>query len=159
MIVLLLLLLIFSSCSFPSDIVLSCHIPADHPYEELSGKDMWHKLVYFDGEKVCYETLESGVRYFSIKVKSGGLRPIIVIPLNKLSPLGGVYEDGGERDIELFSEYGSFSSMLINASEYRPEAVSSLSIKNLMASGKDIGTIEQTSFLEYLFDGSLDSSK
>lgn len=147
--------LFLSSCSFDSDITISCTIPADHPYEEISGKALWHTLVYFDGNSVKTRMLDAGIRTFRIKVKSGGLRAIAVIPLGKLSPLGGFFEDGDDGNIRLYSEYGSFARMVINAAKERPKAVSQLSIRTLKKAGKDIGTIDQASFLEMLFDGTL----
>ena len=155
----IIVLLFLSSCSFfPSDVTISCTIPADHPYEQISGRAMWHKLIYFDGKEVHTTTLSSNVRKFKLRVKSGGLRVVVVIPLGKLSPLGGFYEDGDDRNIRLYSEYGSFANMLISASEQRPEVVSRLSIRALKNIGKELGTIEQTSFLENLFDGKLSES-
>ncbi len=155
MVILILIALLFSSCSFSSNCTLSCTIPADHPYELTSGKAMWHKIIFFDGKEVKSRTLDANVRTFKINVKSGGLRFVVAIPLGKLSPLGAFYEEGDEKDIRLYSEYGNFAKMLIEAAKERPMAVSNLSIRALKSSGKDIGTIDQSSFLEDLFDGVL----
>lgn len=117
---------------------------------------MWYRAIYFDGDKVCSKFLDRGERTFKIKVKSGGLRPIVVIPLDTLSPLGGFYSDGYDHDIELLSENGSFAYLLIEAANERKACVSNLSLEWLLSSGYELGTIDQSSFLESLFDGTLE---
>lgn len=132
-------------------------IPELHPFERASGNSLWYVLKYFNGEKVIEETLESGTREFNIRVLSGGLRPVAIIPLNKLSPIGGFYEPG-DRKISLYSDRGNLASILVDAAEYRPDAVSRFSFKWLASDGKDSSTLDQSAFLESLLAGTLSHS-
>ena len=159
MIVLFILLILLSSCSFSGYTTLTCHIADEHPYEQASGTSMWHRVVYFDGKDVKSFKLDAGVRTFKIHVRTGGLRPVVVIPLNKLSPIGGYYEDGCNTYVNLYSENGSFLNTLLDGAKVRADAVSSLSLEWLKSTGYDFGTIDQASFLESLFDGNLTQEK
>lgn len=153
--IILFVVLFLSSCSFSLPMTLTCTIPDNHPYEQASGKLMWYKIVYFDGKDVKSFIANEGKRKFQIKVYPGGLRPVIAIPLDKLTPLGGYYEEGGESDVYFYSENGSFLQTLLEAASDRPEVISNLSLDWLKSLGYDFGTIDQNLFIQQLYDGTL----
>lgn len=134
---------------------ITCTLPDNHPYEQASGKLMWYRIVYFDGKAVKSFIAYEGKREISIDVFPGGLRPVIAIPLDKLTPLGGYYEDGSPIVIQLNSENGSFLQTLLEAAEDRPEVISNLSLDWLKSLGYDFGTIDQNLFIEHMYDGTL----
>ena len=128
----------------------------EHPFEDMARRDMWYTLVYFDGEAVRSEHVESGRRKVSVRVDSGGLRPFAMIPLGTLGPIGGFYE--GDGHVMLRAEDGSFAEMLIRAAGYRPDAVSRLSVEALREVQPHLADIDEPAFLEDLYDGTLSPS-
>lgn len=156
-ILLLLIILLFPSCSVELWQDVTVTVPEIHPFESVSGNSLWYELRYFNGESIIEETLEPGTREFSIRVKSGGLRPIVLVPLGKLSPIGGFYEPG-DRKVSLYSDRGNLASILVDASGYRPDVVSRFSYRWLCLDGKDSSTLDQRLFLEHLFAGTLSYS-
>ena len=153
----IIMIMIITSCSFSFWKEVTVTIEP-HPFEEASGHGMWYIVRYFNGKEVISETLSPWTRNFRIRILAGGLRPIAVYPLGSLSPLGGFYEPGSG-SVVLKSADGPFASLLINASEYRPEAVSSLSISWLRRRYWDLSIIDQESFLQSLFDGTVSYEK
>lgn len=119
---------------------------------------MYYTLRYFDGDHVVTLNLDEGIRKVRIKVKDGGLRPIIAIPIGKLTPLGGYYYPGKKPEINLYREYGTFANLLINATEHMPEAVGSLNYSTIEKDGVDLEVIKQEKFLEDLFAGNVKDS-
>lgn len=153
--IIFLLVFLISSCSFSLPTTLTCTLMDNHPYEQASGKLMWYRIVYFDGKEVKSFISPEGRRKIKITVYPGGLRPVIAIPLDRLSPIGGYYEEGGDKNILLFSENGSFLQMLLEVASERPGVVSNLSLNWLDDLGYDFGTIDQNLFVKNLYDGTL----
>ena len=150
------IVLIVLSCSVEVPYTVTLRIADDHPFEILASEDMWYILRYFDGKGVVERYIPASTRTIKdISVYTGGLRPFVVIPLGTLGPIGGFYEPGKGNYIELKSEYGSFAEMLIGASEYRPEAVSRLSVSAILKDYPDLALIDELEFLDDLFSGTL----
>lgn len=156
LLILFLITLVLSSCSMHIEPYKSVEVRIDdmHPYEEHGGDSIWYTLRYYDGEKIVEERLKEGTLFFDIKIKSGGLRPISVTPLGTLYPLGGFYEDGDDV-VYLDYDYGPLAEVMLSAVDYAPRAVDEFSFKWLRDTGLDIRIIDQSSFLEMLYDGSL----
>ena len=142
-------------CSVDTPRAVTLRIAEDHPFEILASKDMWYTLRYFDGKGIVERYIPASVRTIEVVVYTGGLRPFVLIPLGTLGPIGGFYEPGGVSYIELRSEYGSFAEMLVGAAEYRPAAVSRLSIEAIMEDYPDLALIDELAFLADLFEGTL----
>ncbi len=153
----LILLFSFSSCTPYAEPYKMVEVRLDelHPFEEHGGGSIWYKLRYFDGERVVEKRLDKGSLFFEIRVKGGGLRPISVIPLGVLSPMGGFYEEGMGDTIYLDYETGPFADVMVNAASYRPKVVSEFSFHSLKECGIDANIIDQSDFLEKLYDGEL----
>ena len=144
------------SCSIDIPYTVTLRIADEHPFEILASEDMWYILKYFDGKGIVERYIPASERTIeNVPVYTGGLRPFILIPLGTLGPIGGFYEPGGGEYIELKSEYGSFAEMLIGASEYRPEAVSRLSVNAILRDYPDLALIDELEFLDDLFSGTL----
>lgn len=152
----LIAILILASCRIPLPVTVELEIAEEHPFEDMARRDMWYTLVYFDGEAVRSEHVESGRRKVSVRVDSGGLRPFAMIPLGTLGPIGGFYE--GDGHVMLRAEDGSFAEMLIRAAGYRPDAVSRLSVEALREVQPHLADIDEPAFLEDLYDGTLSPS-
>ena len=129
------IVLIVLSCSVEVPYTVTLRIADDHPFEILASEDMWYILRYFDGKGVVERYIPASTRTIKdISVYTGGLRPFVVIPLGTLGPIGG---------------------MLIGASEYRPEAVSRLSVSAILKDYPDLALIDELEFLDDLFSGTL----
>ena len=156
LILFLLLISLVFSCSIETPHYVTLRIADDHPFETVSSEDMWYTLRYFDGKRIVEEHIPASVRTIErVPVYTGGMRPFILIPLGQLGPVGGFYEPGGSDLIMMKSEYGSFAEMLIGAAEYRPAAVSRVSVSSIMEDYEDLALIDELDFLDKLFDGTL----
>ena len=163
MMVFLILILLLSSCSFSLPTAVTVNLSDQHPWEGIQGYDMYYTLKYFDGDRIVSVNLEPGVRKVRIRIKDGGLRPIVAVPIGRLSPIGGYYYPGRGDEVNLYRENGVFADLLLNASEYMPEAVNRLSYSMVMQN-EDLEVINQEKFLNDLFadslsDGSFSNTK
>lgn len=154
-ILLVLFVIALSSCTFESTIPVTLSIAEEHPFEELYGKDMWYELSYADGRETKTVHIAPGIRDVTVQVYSGGLRMFVMKPLGELGAIGGFFEPGDDSHVALISEEGEFADILLSAFEYRPDAVSRLSMKKVKAANRDLSEIDQTAFLTALFDGKL----
>lgn len=154
--VIFLILLFFSvtSCSFEFWREIDVQIAESHPYIEASGKWLWYKLRYFNGQEIIEKSLLPGTKSFTIKVLSGGLRPVEIIPLGRLSSLGGFYEPGDERVVLTFQD-GEVAGLLIDASDVEPDAISRFSISWLKKIAGDITIVNQSALLRELYSGTI----
>lgn len=157
LIAVLLLSMIMVSCRIETPAYVTVRIAEEHPFEDMMRNDMWHTLIYFDGRDIIREHVPWGVREVSIRVYSGGLRPVVMVPIDVLGPIGGFFEGNGDTVI-LRAEDGSFAEMLIRAAEYRPDAVSMLSMENVRKAQPYLADIDESAFLEGLYNGTLSSS-
>lgn len=155
--ILLLILILLSSCSYEPYALITVDFPSPNPFEEETGMMMWYELRYFDGSSVRSMHIPEGKRSVSIYVREGGLRVFLLNALGEYPAYGGFYEPGLPRKAAMESSSASFASMLISASSYRPEAVSRLSIAYLTHTEQVLSAIDETSFLSSLFEGSLGS--
>lgn len=156
---LLFLLLALCSCTFSPRVTLKVSPYFDTPWEENSGKEMWYKVRYFDGEKVRTDYLDRGTWRYEVKVPSSSLLVFAFYPLGDMEPMGGFWEPGDGKEVWLSPEDGYFASMLIDASSQYPDIVSTLSIKALKKVAPDFGAIDRTSFLTLLIEGKLDEKE
>lgn len=158
MMVLFILTILLSSCTVSLPKTVTVNLKDSHMWEEIQGHEMYYTLKYFDGDGIVSVNLDPGIRKVQIRVRDGGLRPIIAVPIGKLSPLGGFYYPGYDGDVCLYRENGTFANLLINASEYMPDAVSNLNYERVKMDGIDLEVIEQERFLNDLFSGSISES-
>ena len=150
-------LILLSSCHFEMWVDVEVAFSEPHPYIEASGKELWYELRYFNGREVVEKTLPIGTKRFTIRVLSGGTRPISVIPLGYLSPYGGFYEPG-DKKVLLCSKEGAIADLLVDSSTYCPDAVSMLSIGWLRGEFFDLSVIKESSLLETLYDGTVSNN-
>lgn len=155
-VLLLSLLLLFSSCSFEHWIDVRVVIPEAHPIEEAYSEDFWFTLSYFDGERIRECHIPSGVRSISIKVRSGSLAVFSFRPLGELGAIGGFFEPGDDTAVNVIPEYGSFSELLLRAASYRAEPVARLSMRKLIDGIDDLQAVDEISFLRDVFNGTLE---
>ena len=153
--ILTLLLLFLSSCSYEPWVDVELVIPEQHPFEDAFSESMWFTLSYFNGERIVDEHIPKGSRNVSVKVRSGGLAVFSFRPIGELGAIGGFYEPGDERRVNVLPEYGAFAEMLLNAASYRAEPVSRLSVREVLSAVDDIQAIDETEFLRDIFNGTL----
>lgn len=144
-----------SSCSFSHEVPITLVIPEQQPFEIASEKDFWYTLTLFDGKSILEMHIPSGMRTIELRVQAGGLAVFALKPIGELGSLGGFYEPGGERVISMLAENGSFADMLIGAASYRPDAVRRLSIQKVLETADNLQCIDEPSFLEDVFNGTL----
>lgn len=132
---------------------------SDTPWEEVTGKEMWYKVLWFDGRDVHIKYLDRGVWFFETEVLSSSLSVFVFYPLGSLSPIAGFREMGGGNKVWLTPEDGHFGEMLIETAEEYPLVVGELSIEKLKKRIPDLGAIEREGFLSSLLMGTLDSSE
>ena len=153
------LVVLLSSCTFSPPITLTVSPYFDTPWEEVSGKEMWYKVKWFDGDRVETVYMDRGV--WSIKVKAD--RDSVVVfafyPLGDMEPLGGFWEPGDNKKVWLSPEDGFFADMLIRASETYPSPVSKTSIKRIKERIPDLGAINRVSFLSSLLEGKINDNE
>ena len=153
------LVVLLSSCTFSPPITLTVSPYFDTPWEEVSGKEMWYKVKWFDGDRVETVYMDRGV--WSIKVKAD--RDSVVVfafyPLGDMEPLGGFWEPGDNNKVWLSPEDGFFADMLIRASETYPSPVSKTSIKRIKERIPDLGAINRVSFLSSLLEGKINDNE
>lgn len=142
-----------SSCTFSPSITLTIAPYSDTPWEEVSGKEMWYKVRYFDGESVETLYLDRGVWSVDLTLKRDSLLLFAFYPLGDMEPLGGFWEPGCKSKVWLSPEDGFFIDMLINAAESYPSCVPTLSVKRLKETSPDLGAIDRGSFLTSLLEG------
>lgn len=148
--IILLIIISLCSCSVSLPKTVTVELKDSHAWEEIQGRSMYYTIKYFDGEKVQTLNLEPDVKSVEIKVRDGGLRPIIAIPIGRLAPLGGFYMPGRD-SVSLYREKGTFAEMLLNAVSFMPNAVSNLNYDKIERMGIDLEIINQEHFLEDLF--------
>ncbi len=90
---------------------------SDTPWEEVTGKEMWYKVLWFDGRDVHIKYLDRGVWSFETEVLSSSLSVFVFYPLGSLSPIAGFREMGGGNKVWLTPEDGHFGEMLIETAE------------------------------------------
>lgn len=151
-------LLFFSSCSFEMKTKVTVALYDDLTWEQVTGKSMWFKVRYFDGESVKTEYLSEGERSLTLEVRGATLAVFAFYPLGELSPLGGFWEGGDGRKVYVQSPWGYFAAMLIDAAETMPESVRELSVRALKFDNPDLGAINRGDFLSSLYSGTLSSS-
>ena len=146
---------LLSSCSVETPVQVTLAIAEEHPFEELYGKDLWYELSYTDGKDTKTVHIGKGQREIAVSVYSGGLRMFVMKPLGELAPIGGFFEPGENCYVSLNSGNGDIAELLLSAYEYRPDAVSRLSMAKVKEKHPDLSSINQTKFLSHLFDGTL----
>lgn len=151
----LLIICILSSCSFQYGYDVTLSVPEKHPFEKEEYRDFWYTLTVFDGERIYEMHVPSGTRKVKVRVKSGGLSVFALKPLGELGSLGGFYEPGMHGEVHMLPEYGSFADMLISAASYRPEAVRRLSMEAVMKNADNLQRVDESAFLEDVFNGTL----
>ncbi len=152
----LMLLILLASCSPELSESVEIILAEEHPYESVADRAFSYTLYYFDGKRTGAMHMPAGTRRARIAVRKGSLSVFAAVPEGDLGPIGGFYE--GDGPVLLKCEDGSFAQMLIRAAEYRREAVERLSVRNLKASYPYLPEIDETAFLEDLFDGTLTAS-
>ena len=147
--------LVLSSCSFQHNVTVTLVVPEYHPFEIAADSEFWYTLTYFDGRTINERHIPKGTRTLNVRVKAGGLSVFSLKPLGEFGSLGGFYEPGESREVHMLSENGSFSDMLLSAASYRPDAVRRLSMVKVMEEVDDLQSIDEPSFLEDVFNGTL----
>ncbi|MGN1163777.1 MAG: hypothetical protein ACI4S4_03105 [Candidatus Ornithospirochaeta sp.] len=147
-------LVMLSSCVISIPVEVEVSLFSDTPWEEATGKEMWYRLSWFDGKECHTEYLESGVWRSRIRVHSGALAIFVFYPLGTLEPFGGFWEgEGGE--VFLTPEDGFLADTLLRAAEDYPDAVATLSIRNLRSKVHDLGSVDRVSIVKAVAEGKL----
>lgn len=121
-----LFILLLSSCDMVSYRTVTVSFPEEHFWEYVSGRQMWHTLVFFDGETVQRRSITGTDRKVSVRVKRGATAVFTVYPLDSLCPKGGGIAPWQGREISLHETEGLLAETLIAASEYNPDAIAAL---------------------------------
>ena len=144
------LVFLLSSCTFSPPVTLTVSPYSDTPWEEVSGKEMWYKVKWFDGDRVETVYMDLGVWSIEVKADRDSLLVFAFYPLGDMEPLGGFWEPGDDNKVWLSPEDGYFADMLIRAAETYPSPVSNISIKRLKERIPDPCAINRVSFLSSL---------
>ena len=153
------LVVLLSSCTFSPPITLTVSPYFDTPWEEVSGKEMWYKVKWFDGDRVETVYMDRGVWSIKVKADRDSVMVFAFYPLGDLEPLGGFWEPGDNNKVWLSPEDGFFADMLIRASETYPSPVSKTSIKRIKERIPDLGAINRVSFLSSLLEGKINDNE
>ncbi len=153
------LVVLLSSCTFSPPITLTVSPYFDTPWEEVSGKEMWYKVKWFDGDRVETVYMDRGVWSIKVKADRDSVMVFAFYPLGDLEPLGGFWEPGDNNKVWLSPEDGFFADMLIRASEAYPSPVSKTSIKRIKERIPDLGAINRVSFLSSLLEGKINDNE
>ena len=153
------LVFLLSSCTFSPPVTLTVSPYSDTPWEEVSGKEMWYKVKWFDGDRVETVYMDLGVWSIEVKADRDSLLVFAFYPLGDMEPLGGFWELGDDNKVWLSPEDGYFADMLIRAAETYPSPVSNISIKRLKERIPDPCAINRVSFLSSLLEGNIDNKE
>ena len=153
------LVVLLSSCTFSPPITLTVSPYFDTPWEEVSGKEMWYKVKWFDGDRVETVYMDRGVWSIKVKADRDSVMIFAFYPLGDMEPLGGFWEPGDNNKVWLSPEDGFFADMLIRASETYPSPVSKTSIKRIKERIPDLGAINRVSFLSSLLEGKINDNE
>ena len=153
------LVVLLSSCTFSPPITLTVSPYFDTPWEEVSGKEMWYKVKWFDGDRVETVYMDRGVWSIKVKADRDSVMVFAFYPLGDMEPLGGFWEPGDNNKVWLSPEDGFFADMLIRASETYPSPVSKTSIKRIKERIPDLGAINRVSFLSSLLEGKINDNE
>lgn len=153
------LVVLLSSCTFSPSITLTVSPYFDTPWEEVSGKEMWYKVKWFDGDRVETVYMDRGVWSIKVKADRDSVMVFAFYPLGDMEPLGGFWEPGDNNKVWLSPEDGFFADMLIRASETYPSPVSKTSIKRIKERIPDLGAINRVSFLSSLLEGKINDNE
>lgn len=153
------LVVLLSSCTFSPPITLTVSPYFDTPWEEVSGKEMWYKVKWFDGDRVETVYMDRGVWSIKVKADRDSVMVFAFYPLGDMEPLGGFWEPGDNNKVWLSPEDGFFADMLIRASEAYPSPVSKTSIKRIKERIPDLGAINRVSFLSSLLEGKINDNE
>ena len=148
-------LLLLTSCTLEIKKEITVSLFGSLTWEEETGDEMWFTVKYFNGESVQTEYLPSSERSLKVTVSPSSLAVFVFYPLGTLAPFGGFWEDGDGAKVYVESEWGYFASMLVDAAETMPQAVSELSVRALRKNNPDLGALERESFLLSLYSGTL----
>ena len=150
---------LLSSCTFSPPITLTVSPYFDTPWEEVSGKEMWYKVKWFDGDRVETVYMDRGVWSIKVKADRDSVMVFAFYPLGDMEPLGGFWEPGDNNKVWLSPEDGFFADMLIRASETYPSPVSKTSIKRIKERIPDLGAINRVSFISSLLEGKINDNE
>ena len=153
------LVVLLSSCTFSPPITLTVSPYFDTPWEEVSGKEMWYKVKWFDGDRVETVYMDRGVWSIKVKADRDSVMVFAFYPLGDMEPLGGFWEPGDNNKVWLSPEDGFFADMLISASETYPSPVSKTNIKRIKERIPDLGAINRVSFLSSLLEGKINDNE
>ena len=153
------LVVLLSSCTFSPPITLTVSPYFDTPWEEVSGKEMWYKVKWFDGDRVETVYMDRGVWSIKLKADRDSVMVFAFYPLGDMEPLGGFWEPGDNNKVWLSPEDGFFADMLIRASETYPSPVSKTSIKRIKERIPDLGAINRVSFISSLLEGKINDNE
>ena len=153
------LVVLLSSCTFSPPITLTVSPYFDTPWEEESGKEMWYKVKWFDGDRVETVYMDRGVWSIKLKADRDSVMVFAFYPLGDMDPLGGFWEPGDNNKVWLSPEDGFVADMLIRASETYPSPVSKTSIKRIKERIPDLGAINRVSFISSLLEGKINDNE
>ncbi len=154
-ILILTIVTLLTSCSAELKKEITVALYSDLTWEQVTGKEMWFKVRYFDGESVKTEYIFQGDRSITLEVSGMSLAVFAFYPLGNLSPLGGFWEPGESSKVYVQAPWGYFAAMLTDAAETMPECVRELSVRAIRDDNPDLGAIKREDFLSFLYRGSL----
>lgn len=102
-----------------------------HYWESVSGRDMWHTLVWYDGFAIQRRTLTSDERSAQVRIKRDSTAIFVIYPMDSLMPKGGGIAPWDGSSVVLHEEEGLLCETLLDATEYNALAISTLDYKGL----------------------------
>lgn len=151
-----LFVLLLSSCDMVSYRNVTVSFGEEHFWEYVSGRQMWHTLVYFDGESVQRRSVTGTDRKVSVRIRRGATAVFAVYPLDSLSPKGGGLSPWKGDSISLHETDGLLADTLIAACDYNPSAIAAMDYDSFRESIPD--GFDPDELLYSLADGSFSSS-
>ncbi len=150
-------LVLLLSCSFVQPRrTIRIRIP-QHPWERISGKNLWYTLKWTDSDGLRTLHVTQDRRYVDIDVDPGRTTVVVAYPLGDLSPFGtAVTPDDGRKEIILSQEEGFLASLL---SDLDPQITATLNygliLEEILRKTDDLRKIDDVSLLRDIQNGEM----
>ena len=149
----LLFIVMFSSCSYPDENIITLTLPTHLPIVDISGESPYMDAYIFDGERTYHRFIRSGETEITVPVKKGVMSLFTLKPYGKYSSVSAYLEP----DMESCSMFSPVHSQLIefytDIASRNPDIIANTSMTTLIELYPETDGVDKMKLLEFLEKG------
>ena len=149
----ILLLLMFSSCSYPDENIITLTIPTHLPIVDISGESPYMDAYIFDGEKCYHRFIRSGETEITVPVKKGVMSLFTLKPYGKYSSVSAYLEPDMEECSMFSPTHSQMMEFYTDVARYNPCIIANSSMTALIELYPETDGVDKMKILSFLEKG------